>query len=116
MYQLLNKCEFKIEVLFSSDYGTVSKNMLHITLRRLIFAWIYFWQMLILSYLADFDTFIFADDDILIILRGSIVAINRVNNVYVFYNKRGGEGGAQQDGQISRSPNQTYNDVSTLGV
>ena len=90
--------------------------MLHITLRRLIFAWIYFWQMLILSYLADFDTFIFADDDILIILRGSIVAINRVNNVYVFYNKRGGEGGAQQDGQISRSPNQTYNDVSTLGV
>ena len=79
-----------MEVLFSSDYCTVSKSKLLITLRRLIFAWIYFSQMLILPYyLDDADTFVFADDDILIISWGSIVAVNRLNNVYVFYNKRG---------------------------
>ena len=81
MYQLQNKCEFKIEVFFSSGYFTVSTNMLHITLKRVIFAWIYSLRILILPYLADGDTFILADDDILIILGGYIVAINRINNV-----------------------------------
>ena len=49
--------------------------------------------MLILPYVADGDTFIFADDDILIISWGSVVAVNKINNVYVFYNKRSGGGG-----------------------
>ena len=79
-----------MEVLFSSDYCTVSKNMLLITLSRLIFAWIYFPRMLILPYMADGDTFIFADDDILLISWGSVVAVNKINNVYVCYNKRRG--------------------------
>ena len=81
-----------MEVLFSSDYCTVSKSKLLITLWRLIFAWIYFLQMLILSYLGDGDTFIFADDDILIMPWGFIVAVNRLNNVYVLYNKKAGGG------------------------
>ena len=84
------QCHFKMEVLFSSDYCTVSKNMLLISLSRLIFAWIYFPRMLILPYMADGDTFIFADDDILLISWGSVVAVNKVNNVYVCYNKRRG--------------------------
>ena len=77
-----------MEVLLSSDYCTVSKNMLLITLSRLIFAWIYYPWMLILPYVADGDTFTFANDDILIISWGSLVAVNQINNVYVFYNKR----------------------------
>ena len=47
--------------------------------------------MLILPYVADGDTFIFADDDILIISWGSVAAVNKINNVYVFYNKRRGD-------------------------
>ena len=57
----------------------MSKNMLHITLRRLNFAWIYFWRMLVLLYLADDDAFIFTGADILILLRRSIVAVIRIN-------------------------------------
>ena len=93
-----------MEVLLSSDYCTVSKNMLLITLSRFIFAWIYFPRMLILPYMADGDTFIFADDDILKISWGSVVAVNKINNVYVCYNKRtwGGGGGGGGDGLFCR--------------
>ena len=84
------QCRLKMKVLFSSDYCTVSKNMLLVTLKRLIFAWIYFPRILILLYVADGDNIIYADDDISIISWGSVVAVNKINNVYVFYNKRRG--------------------------
>ena len=77
------QCHLKMEVLVSSDYCTVSKTMLLITLSRLPFL-----RMLILPYVADGDTFTFANDDILIISWGSAFAVNQINNVYVFYNRR----------------------------
>ena len=47
--------------------------------------------MLILQYLVDGDTYIFADDDILIISWRFIFVVNRKNSVYVVYNKRPGD-------------------------
>ena len=62
--------------------------MLLIILRRLTFMWICFWRMLIL-YMTDGGSFIFADYNILIISRGSIgsmVAVNGINNA-IFFSK-----------------------------
>ena len=63
--------------------------MLLIILSRLIFAWIYFPRMLFLPYVADGDTFIFADDDILIISWGSVVAVNKIT--FMSFIIKGGE-------------------------